>query len=444
MNRVTDRTDFGEFAFASIAFFKKLLESRMIIRHCSDERMRKRSLISLFSGAGGLDLGLEAAGFETRVAVEFDSVCARTLRQNRDWPVLEDDVHAVSNKQLLATAGLSEGEADLLAGGPPCQPFSKSSYWANGDSKRLDDPRATTLDAYLRFLEAAKPKAFLLENVGGLAFKGKSEGLDLLLRSIEEINRRTGLNYGVEVLRLNAANFGVPQIRERVFVVGSREGLVFGSPTPTHEASADSSTPSLLLPAATAWDAIGDLEDDDSPELRLTGKWADLLPSIPEGLNYLHHTDRGEGIPLFGWRRRFWNFLLKLSKAQPSWTLTAQPGPATGPFHWKNRYLSAKELARLQTFPEDYQIVGNRTEAQKQLGNAVPSALAEMLGRRVRERFLGEETDPTQKLSLSPSRRGAPPEPEAVSSVPKKYLAMAGEHSPHPGTGKGYRAIARA
>ncbi len=350
----------------------------------------------------------------------------------------------MTNKVLLSTANLKEGEADLLAGGPPCQPFSKSGYWSSGDSKRLDDPRATTLDAYLRFLEAAKPRAFLLENVSGLAYRGKSEGLEYLQRSIDSINRRNGLEYGVEVLRLNAAHFGVPQIRERVIIVGSREGKTFGQISPTHGEVTDSGqTDSLLLPLMTAWDAIGDLEDDDSPELVMKGKWADLLPSVPEGLNYLYHTERGDGLPLFGWRRRFWNFLLKLSKDLPSWTLTAQPGPATGPFHWKNRHLSARELARLQTFPEGYQILGNRASAQKQVGNAVPSALAEMLGYQIRARFFGEKKFAATPLTLLPTRKRKRPAAEQTQAVPRKYLSLQGNHEAHPGTGLGYGAVRR-
>ena len=114
--------------------------------------------------------------------------------------------------------------------------------------------------------------------------------------------------------------------------------------------------------------------------LSLTGRWAELLPSIPEGRNYLHHTERGDGVRLFGWRRRYWSFLLKLSKRLPSWTITAQPGPAIGPFHWKSRRLSPLELCRLQTFPAGYEIDGDLRTIQLQLGNAVPSALAKTPG----------------------------------------------------------------
>ncbi|NLG64254.1 MAG: DNA cytosine methyltransferase, partial [Actinobacteria bacterium] len=262
---------------------------------------------------------------------------------NREWPVIDRNIHDVPSDEILATAGLREGDAHLLIGGPPCQPFSKSGYWASGDARRLDDPRASTLEAYLRVLRDTQPKAFLLENVAGLAYRNKDEGLVLLRTTIESINRAVGTSYAMSVALLKASEFGVPQDRERVFIIGQRDGLEFRFPTPTH-------SPDRLLgtePVRTAWDAIGGLEDDDDPELRMTGKWADLLPSIPEGQNYLHHTDRGDGLPLFGWRRRYWSFLLKLSKSLPAWTITAQPGSAIGPFHWRNRRLSMRELARL-------------------------------------------------------------------------------------------------
>jgi DNA (cytosine-5)-methyltransferase 1 len=410
--------------------------------------MRSPKVISLFTGAGGLDLGLEAAGFETAVAVEMDADAAATLRANRDWPVIERDVHSVSSRELLEVAGLKEGEADLLAGGPPCQPFSKSGYWSTGDAKRLEDPRSSTLDAYLRVLRDVKPRAFLLENVAGLAYRGKDEGLELLRRTLERLNDELGTSYSFHCSLLNACDHGVPQERERVFIVGHREGAAFRFPAPTHaRPPADpvvelSRRAAQLEPCATAWDAIGDLEDDDDPTLRASGKWAALLPSIPEGGNYLHHTDRGGGLPLFGWRRRYWSFLLKLSKRLPSWTITAQPGSAIGPFHWKNRRLSARELCRLQTFPDGYRVAGGRASWQKQIGNAVPSALAEVLGLEIR-RLLGQGGARRHPRLLPPRRSPVPP-PERVRPVPRRYRELCGEHEAHPGTGLGYGARSRA
>jgi DNA (cytosine-5)-methyltransferase 1 len=388
------------------------------------------SVISLYTGAGGLDLGLEAAGFETRVAVEFDRKAVETVQANREWPVIPSDIHAddAASSRLLERGGLAEGEPDLLVGGPPCQPFSKSGYWANGDAKRLQDPRATTLEAYLRVLRDLKPKAFLLENVPGLAYSGKSEGIDLLERTILAINREVGTRYSFTAALLNAADFGIPQSRQRVFIIGHRDGTSFRFPRPSHGSVGDASSDlaSELQPVLTAWDAIGDLQDDDDPSLRLTGKWADLLPSIPEGENYLFHTERGGGQPLFGW------------------AAIVQAGPAIGPFHWRSRKLSVHELSRLQTFPSGYRIVGSRADAQRQLGNAVPSALAERLGLEIRAQFFGDAASAQKPTSLLPARRGVIPDPEPVAEVPSRYHDLAGSHEAHPGTGRGYAALRRA
>jgi DNA (cytosine-5)-methyltransferase 1 len=136
----------------------------------------QRRIISLYTGAGGLDLGFEAAGFEVACAVEMDDEAVQTLRSNRDWAVIHRDIHDVPSREILAEGSLDVGEADVLIGGPPCQPFSKSGYWANGDTMRLDDPRAGTMAAYLRVLRDTLPKTFFLENVPGLAYRGKSEG----------------------------------------------------------------------------------------------------------------------------------------------------------------------------------------------------------------------------------------------------------------------------
>ena len=123
---------------------------------------KRPRVISLYTGAGGLDYGFEAAGFDTSVAIEFDSDACKTLRANRDWPVIERSIYEVPSAEILDTAGFGVGDADVLIGGPPCQPFSKSGYWASGDTKRLNDPRANTLNAYMRVVEDTLPKTFLL------------------------------------------------------------------------------------------------------------------------------------------------------------------------------------------------------------------------------------------------------------------------------------------
>ena len=395
--------------------------------------------ISLFTGVGGLDFGFEAAGFQTTAAVEFNSFCCDAIRVNRpDWPLLEGDIHDISSEKILETAQLEPGEADVLFGGPPCQPFSKSSYWVSGDTKRLDDPRADTLTAYLRVLRDLRPKTFLLENVYGLAYKGKDEGLRHILKGIDQVNREAGTNYSIDWTMLNAAHFGVPQLRERVFLIGSRDGKRFQFPQPTHGVG-DGDMFGERQPCMTTWDAIGDLPNlSNEPSLAVGGRWGDLLPTIPEGKNYLWHTSRNGGLNLFGWRTRYWSFLLKLAKDQPSWTIQAQPGSAIGPFHWASRKLTGLEMCRLQTFPDGLTFSCGRTEVQRMLGNAVPSLLAEVLARQIKKQLLGVDDD--GQLSLMPSRRTPVPAPEALTAVPEQYLDMIGDHDDHPGTGKGKRA----
>lgn len=403
-------------------------------------------VISLFSGAGGLDYGLEAAGFTFGAGVEVDADCVATLLESRPaWPVLSRSIFDVPTQELLDLSGSKKGDVDLVAGGPPCQPFSKAGYWARGDARRLADPRSDTLGAYLRVVREALPKVLLLENVEGLKYAGKDEGLQLLLNELESINRAEGTSYIPHVHVLNAADFGVPQLRERVFVVAHRDGRSFTFPRPTHFPA---ETEKSLLdddgePYRTAWDALADVTVSEDEDLAVRGKWADLLPSIPEGSNYLHHTDRGEGMPLFGWRRRYWTFLLKLAKDRPSWTIQAQPGPAVGPFHWSNRRLSVRELSRLQTFPDDVNIVGGRGSAHKQLGNAVPSLLAEVMGRAIREQLLDQPVGKTPPTLLPRGRTPIPP-PEPVAAVPERFHHLAGDHTPHPGTGLGHAASRRA
>jgi DNA (cytosine-5)-methyltransferase 1 len=397
--------------------------------------------LSLFTGAGGLDLGLEAAGFMPSLCVEVDSDSRDTLKLNRPaWRLSNPgDIHELEPSQLLRQAGLKPRRLTLLAGGPPCQPFSKSMYWTTGDAPRLRDPRAKTLNAYLEVVAATLPQILLLENVKGIAFEGKDEGLRLLERGLREINRNHSTSYVPQTITINAAEYGVPQIRERVFVLACIDGRQIEMPTPTH---GDKPGREPLL---SAWDAIGELDVGAWPaELDVRGRWAKLLPSVPEGQNYLWHTPRNidnGGQPLFGWRTRFWSFLLKLAKAQPSWTIQADPGPATGPFHWKSRLLSIEELCRLQTFPRGYAVMGSRRSAHRQVGNAVPSAIGELLGLELRRQILGDRV--RRNLSLLPERAPECPPPERVSRVPRDYLKLRAKHREHPGIGLGPAARRR-
>ena len=400
------------------------------------------NIISLFSGVGGLDLGFEAAGFSIAVAVENDPHCIAILNKNSPhWRTANPgDIGSISSRALLRQGGLKNREAAVLIGGPPCQPFSKSRLWVNGSAPGLDDSRSSTIDEYFRVLNDTLPRAVVLENVSGLATAKRNSAVSRIEKFFREINLSNKTNYRPVILNLNAADYGVPQSRRRLFIIAERSGLEFRMPPPSH-ATTHSGTESAidLQPPTTAWDAIGDLDKPThDPELELTGKWADLIPSIPEGKNYLWHTDRGGGVPIFGWRTRYWSFLLKLSKRQPSWTLQATPGPATGPFHWRNRRLSVREMARIQTFPDSYKFNGSYREATRQIGNAVPPALSEVLARELMRQFF--DNNMTTPIKFQISRKTEAPRRHPVQPVPEQFLTTATDCSAHPGVGKGPRA----
>lgn len=361
--------------------------------------MPDRPAISLFSGAGGLDLGVEQAGFGVRAAVEYDADACDSLRAN--FPgiaVLEGDIRRVATADLLATASLRSGEAELLLGGPPCTPFSKSGNWLEQKRRGLD-PNASLLEHYVRIVDEARPRMFLLENVFALAYSNHNRAwLDFLLESFEH------LGYHVTRRTLLAADYGVPQRRQRLIIVGSLDHEP-GIPAPTHTGPHERRVwrQGELAKHVTAAEAIGDLADRDDlaePDEVVAGKYGHLLPEVPPGDNYLHFTaKRGHPQPLFEWRKRYWSFLLKLDPDQPAPTIQAQPGPYVGPFHWHNRRLRTPEIKRLQSFPDEFVFCGNRRSVQRQIGNAVPPLLA----RRIAESLVsGQQAEPApQQLTLA-------------------------------------------
>lgn len=395
------------------------------------------TVVSLYSGCGGLDFGFEAAGCDVALRTDCDKHACATLRLNADRTVIEAPIADVSEQDMRNSLGAALRGVDVLIGGPPCQPFSKSAYWAKGDTLRLKDPRAATLGHYFRMVGLLQPRAFLLENVNGLNYSGKEDGFRFILDCIREVNRLHGTDYRPVWRVVNAAEYGVPQLRVRFILIAFRDGRAFSFPAPTHGVAEDGGSLFEMArePFVHAWDAIGGLSPDPGERLDVGGRWAELLPSIPEGENYSWHTDRKGGLPLFGWRTRYWCFLLKLAKRLPSWTIQAQPGSAVGPFHWENRKLAWRELAALQTFPSTFRVSGPRVEIHRQIGNAVPSLLAEVLSRSIRFQLTGEQINEPYRLRVLAGR--PLPDPEPTQPVPEKFLGLSGYHAPHPGTGRG-------
>jgi DNA (cytosine-5)-methyltransferase 1 len=340
--------------------------------------MQRGVAISLFSGAGGLDLGAEQAGYHVAAAVEVDRDAAHTMERNFPTlasPVIRQDILGVPTREILRAAGLRGAERpELLVGGPPCTPFSKSGFWLDWKRAGLD-PAASLLQAYTRVLAEARPAAFVLENVYALTYANRASrpAFERLLAEIDE----AGYACGWAVL--NAADYGVPQLRPRLFVVGAPKGTpVPELPRPTHGGRWERRhTGHPVRPHVTAGEALAGLEPAPEPEEHVNGRWGHLIPDIPAGDNYLFYTaKRGHPEPLFEWRSRYWSFLLKLSPDRPSPTIQAQPGPYVGPFHWENRRLRIAELKRLFGFPDAFQLIGSRSSQQRQLGNAVAPGLA--------------------------------------------------------------------
>jgi DNA (cytosine-5)-methyltransferase 1 len=362
-----------------------------------DDVGHARSAVSLFAGAGGLDIGAEHAGFLTRAAVELDPTAQESLLSNpHHFPGLDaeavfSDIATLNFEELLEAADLVQGEVDLVHGGPPCTPFSKSGYWL-AYKRAGEDPKASLLDSYVAALEAIKPKAFLMENVYGLAYNNQNRPiLDRFVASV----RSAG--YSLDWRILLAADFGVPQLRQRLICVGMRADILdvpaelwrFDWPRPTHDGPHERRVDRALKlpPHISAGEALADLPSSDNPaepEELVRGTYARELKKVPPGDNYLYFTaKRGHRRPRFEWRSRYWSFLLKLHPDRPSPTIQGQPGPWVGPFHWEGRRLRVAEVKRLMTFPDDFTIQGNRRSQQLQLGNAVPPLLAQILTAQV-------------------------------------------------------------
>lgn len=394
---------------------------------CVDEGVAHGRLlcVSAFSGIGGLDLGLERAGFSIVGAVEKDPVARRSLARNRpSVPHLKPhDIEEVACGLFPGDLGIEEGELTLLAAAPPCQPFSKAAQWSRSGALGLVDRRMDCLQGLMMLVERFLPHALLIENVPAFA-KGKSSAMPFLRERLADVNMRYGTRYRLSSRTFNAVEFGVPQRRRRAIVVALRSGKGLEWPNVTHDDR-----------PVRAWDALKGVKPKATPAL--SGRFAGLLPSIPEGQNYQYFTERGEGVSLFGYRRRFWSFLLKLAKAEPAWTVPAHPGPATGPFHWENRPLAPEEILRLQTFPSSWRLEGSHREQVRQAGNATPPLFAELLGRMLVRQFVGE--DFVEPPTLAIGRVPQVPPASDPRPVPTEYMSLVGQHSPHPGAGKGPR-----
>ena len=349
---------------------------------------RKIKTLSLFSGAGGLDIGFHNAGFEILGCVELEGSYARTLQENVGADRFfgqGTNVHCIDIREFDPTPYIDAG-IECVIGGPPCQTFSAAGR-RSGGVLGTKDSRGRLFESYCSILSALNPRVFVFENVYGLP--GANGGAPW--REICEAFSSLGYSLRAEVL--DSADYGVPQHRERLIIVGFKDDLGdFVFPEPTHGPDSNSG-----LPLVCAGEAIQDLDSViNSPPLG--GLYGHLLPLVPPGLNYAFFTrEMGYPKPYFAWRSKFHDFLYKSDPNSPSRTIKAQPGKFTGPFHWDNRHFTIAELKRLQSFPDDYSIAGSFAKVMEQVGNSVPPKLAEVIAISVREQLLR----PVRRLTYS-------------------------------------------
>lgn len=331
--------------------------------------------LSFFSGCGGLDIGAQMAGAKIITSLDFDKDAINTLSHNSFFAHTKhrcDDIRNVKGKDYSSIIKNNNPEKLILVGGPPCQPFSKAGYWKTL-SQRLgpDDPR-NMIGSYLNIIDEIKPDGFILENVESILHPHNIQAIYDLQEALDS------MGYKYVIQKVNAADYGVPQKRKRVFVIASKKKITC---LPTPICSEDSRNTSLK-PHERVIDWIGIYDkpayatEYDSTE----GKYDMHLKLVPPGGNYISLSSRrGYEDPYFTAGTRYWTFLLKLHPLQTSWTIISAPGHWEGPFHWTNRRLRSEEIAAIQTFPTDYKILGSPRVIHKQVGNAVPCLLGKQM-----------------------------------------------------------------
>lgn len=364
------------------------------------------SVVSVFSGGGGLDLGLESAGFRTLVAVEIEKWACATLRANQRKQlgsgreflaaahILERDVRTVPGQEILQLAGLEAGELDVLCGGPPCVTFSVA-----GRREGLANETGMLFESYARLLRVLRPTAFIFENVKGLMSAAADAGGQPGSAWIAVRDRLSAAGYRLSWKVFDAADYGVPQRRERVIVVGLRghRGPAFEFPPLTHgdPERGDEQTPDRR-PWLTVEDAIGDLPSPPTDHSR-----AEIANHVarrhgPEAQASFAATPPGRRNNSFKRDRLRWDRPSKVIRAQGKLKSdgSGQRNSSHQALHPDEpRQITVRECARLQTFPDWYELPPHFSNGYRVVGDAVPPLLAEVIGRELyRQVFAHEAT----------------------------------------------------
>lgn len=288
------------------------------------------------------------------------------------------DITKITGNNYAELLKKEHPEKLIIVGGPPCQPFSKAGYWVTNEKRNSNEDPRNMIVPYFRVISELQPDGFVLENVESILHPSNKAAVDTIYDNMK------ALGYHCSLLKVNAAEYGIPQKRKRVFFLASKKESN-ATLVQTHGNEKESLANPKLLPYERVIDWIGKFDSDehcDGEKLEIEGKWEHELTCIPFGKNYIALTEREKHPnPVFVAGKRYWSSLLKLHPFMPSWTIIASPGHWEGPFHWKNRRLNIRELAAIQTFPDDYEFVGSTYSQHKQIGNAVPP----LLGKKVVE-----------------------------------------------------------
>lgn len=350
---------------------------------------KNRDVISLFSGAMGLDIGLEKAGLNVVIGQDFDAACVRTMQVN-GHKVLGGDIREIEPQYLLDLTGLSVGEPFLICGGPPCQPFSTA-----GKRLGINDPRGSLFMDFIRMIDYIRPRFFVMENVKGImsaplkhvSLSERDENdpdqklgtvLDVILAEFNKLGYKTV--YGL----LDAVNYGVPQFRERFVLIGSRDNEDIFLPIPTHFHMHQNKE----YQWQSVRSAIADLEFDDGECAAFSDDRMKFLEMVPEGGNWRDLPPNIIPVAMGGAYKSGGGkvgFYRRLSYDQPSPTVVTSPvQKATMMCHpTQTRPLSVREYARIQQFPDSWIFTGTTAAKYRQIGNAVPVGLAEAIGKAV-------------------------------------------------------------
>lgn len=354
---------------------------------------KKLKAISIFSGAGGFDIGVEAVGFETRLCVDIDYHSTRTLRMNRrdgkrngihnllqSAVVLQRDIRELDVKTILRAARLKKGEVALLYGGPPCQSFS-----VFGKRQGMEDPRGQLLREYIRCVREIEPEAFIFENVAGLLSIENGAVFNEFLEQVGK-NQDGEQKYTITHYLLDTSRYGIPQYRSRLIVFGTRNGVAVSKPPETHLPEYEQTLFNHYLPTPTVGDVLSNMP---SPP-------CNTLPNHVGRQHSQRIIERYEGLA-FG-ERDSKTRINKLHPQRPSFTIIvgSDKGGGKGHVHpWEPREVTPRESARIQAFPDYWAFSGTSRHPIRQIGNAVPPVFAGVIASHLMKEAFGVSNSPS-------------------------------------------------